>query len=287
MSVIGTFFGYVRDTPDARDQRFNLAYPGGPTAVPPRSVDLHAGLPAVRHQGNLGSCTAMAGAAMMASLYPGFEASPLALYYEARVLEGTTGRDAGCQIRSAMKALKKTGAIGEWAWPYDEFERSGPPPVDVPHRTIAAYSRLESRTDMLCSLALGLPFVMAITLPATFALDAGITGVMPLPVGEVETIGAHAMLAVGYDLAFRSNPDVIAAGIDPATVDYQAVLVRNSWGSGWGLPSRPGHAWIPMSWASGWSTGGDCWVGHKIVTTADAPQGPTVAGVPISGQFTS
>lgn len=283
MSLLGRFFGVLRDDPDSRDHRFLLSHPEAAEVALPMAVDLHKRLPPARHQESIGSCTAQASAGLMAYLYPGFDPSPLALYYDTRVREGTADRDAGSQIRNAMKVLQKTGAIGEDDWPYDTSRFAEPPPADAsPRYSIAAYSRLASENEMLSCLALRQPFVLAIMLPDYFTTDVARHGVMSLPSGKADTLGSHAMLCVGYDLEFHSNPDFIASGLEPSSVESTALLVRNSWGPFFG---RDGHAWLPMSWATNPSTGGDAWTGHKLFTTANEPQGPTVAGVRIEGRF--
>lgn len=287
MSLIGRFFGYLRDDPDPRDHRFLLSHPHASEVELPMAADLHKRLPPAVHQQSLGSCTAQASAAMMAYLYPGFDPSPLALYYDTRAREGTIARDNGCQIRNAMKTLQKGGAISEEDWPYDIDRYAESPPADAsPRHTIAAYSRLASENEMLSCLALRQPFVLAITLPATFEREVGLHGIMPLPTGKPDMIGSHAMLCVGYDLEFHDNPVLAESGVDPASVESSALLVRNSWGPFWGARAIPGHAYIPLSWVANPSTGGDCWTGHKLFTTASEPQGPTVAGVPIKGHRT-
>ena len=137
---------------------------------------------------------------------------------------------------------------------------------------------------MLSCLALRHPFVLAVQIPDTLDREAGRTGVMTLPAGKPDMIGMHAMLCCGYHLDFRASPAVAAAGVDPMSVDSTALLMRNSWGATFGLE---GYFWMPMSWATNPSTSGDCWTGHKLVTTDGDPQGATVAGVPILGQFKS
>lgn len=284
MSLLGRFFGYVRDDPDPRDHRFLLSHPQASEVALPASVDLRGALPPVWHQESLGSCTAHSAGALLAYLYPGFIPSRLQLYYAARAIEGTADKDNGVQIRNAMKAMLKVGVLAEDAWPYDVERFAQQPPDGGERHTIAAYSRLASETEMLSCLALSMPFVLAIQLPSYFEGDVARTGVMPLPSGRPEMIGAHAMLCVGYDLDFRSNPILAEVGVEAALVDSTALLVRNSWGSWWG---RDGHVYVPMSWATNPSTGGDCWTGHKLFTTSSEPQGSTVAGVPIKGQFQS
>jgi len=286
MSLLGRLFGVIRDEADPRDHRFLLTHPEAAETPLDIAVDLSAGLPPAWHQGGTSSCTAQACAALMAYLYPGFVASRLQVYYDTRAREGTVDRDIGCQIRNAMKTLQSVGAIDEAAWPFDEARVTVAPPPASERRTIAAYSRLVSETEMLSCLALRYPFVLAVQIPETLDREAGRTGVMTLPAGKPDMIGMHAMLCVGYDLDFRINPAVAAAGVEPRAVDSTALLMRNSWGP-WGLPEKPGYFWLPMSWATNPSTGGDCWTGHKLVTTASEPAGPTVAGVPIRGQFQS
>lgn len=283
MSVLGRFFGYVRDDPDPRDHRFLLTHPEAEYVDLPITVDLRGSLPPAWHQEALGSCTSHSCAALLAYLYPGFIPSRLQLYYAARAIEGTADRDNGVQIRNAMKAMLKVGVLPEDAWPYDVERFAEEPPANGERHTIAAYSRLASESEMLSCLALKMPFVLAIQLPDYFETDVARTGVMPLPSGRPEMIGPHAMLCVGFDLDFRINPVLAASGVDPASVDSTALLVRNSWGNFFGID---GHAYVPMSWATNPSTGGDMWTGHKLYTTASEPQGPTVAGVPIEGHHT-
>jgi len=282
MSLFGRLFGAIRDDADPRDHRFLLSHPEAAEVPLDPMVDLRDVLPPAWHQGVTSSCTAQSCAALMAYLYPGFTASRLQVYYDTRAIEGTADRDTGSQIRNAMKVLQKTGAMPESAWPFDAAAVTRPPPADGERWTIAAYSRLASETEMLSCLALRHPFVLSCQIPETLDREAGSLGVMTLPAGKPDMLGMHAMLCVGYDLDFRASPVVAASAIDPQRVDSTALLMRNSWGAHWGLS---GHFWLPMSWATNPSTGGDCWTGHKLVTTASDPQGPTVAGVPIQGQF--
>jgi C1A family cysteine protease len=285
VSLIGRFFGYRRDDPDPRDHRFLLAQPAAVEVDLPVAVDLHQRLPPAWHQEQLSSCTGHACAGLMAYLHPGFLPSRLQLYYAARAMEGRADRDGGAQIRSAMKAMQKVGVLPEDDWPYEIERVNDEPPSGGERRTIAAYSRLTSDHEMLSCLALGQPFVLSMMLPADFDSFVGRYGVMVPPADRTEYLGNHAMLAVGYDLDFRSNPDVVAAGVDPLSVEPIALPVRNSFGPWWGLQSKPGNFWLPLSWLLNRSTGGDCWTGHKLFTTASEPQGPTVAGVPVKGQF--
>jgi len=65
------------------------------------------------------------------------------------------------------------------------------------------------------------------------------TGRIPLPFGRERIEGGHAVLALGYDdeLSIAN-----AEGGEPAR---GALLVRNSWGKGWG---EKGYGWLPYDY---------------------------------------
>lgn len=284
MPGLSSLFGLIEDSADSRDKPFYLSSIAPETPV---SVDLSPQLPEAWYQGGLGSCTAHACAGLLAYLHPGHVPSRLALYYETRELEGTQNKDAGCQIRDAMKVMQKQGVVSEGLWPYDEARFTEEPPndgIDTEH-VIANYSRLNTMQDMLDCLAMSYPFVLSIELPWNFNEQSGGVGIMIPPTGQTETLGLHAMLAVGFDRDFRNNPDFLASGLEPADVEPTVFLVRNSWGSWWGLKSKPGHFYLPASWLVNRSTVGDCWTGFPLFTRANSPQGSTVAGVPVDGTF--
>lgn len=283
---VRSLFGLIEDVADPRDKPFYLS---SISPEPPPAVDLSPLLPEVWFQGGLGSCTSNACAGLLAYLYPGHVPSRLALYYETRELEGTQGKDAGSQIRDAMKVMQKQGVVSDDVWPYDESRFDQAPPndgIDLEH-TIANYSRLNTLDDMLDCLSMQYPFVLSIELPEYFNREAGSKGVLPLATSRMDMLGMHAMLTVGFDRDFHNNSDFLASGLDRSAVEETMFLVRNSWGSWWGLRSRPGHFWLPASWLTNRSTVGDCWTGFPLFTRADSPQGATVAGVPILGQVKS
>ena len=96
-------------------------------------VNLEASCPPVYHQFALGSCVANATAAALRFAwknsavhisipYEEFDPSRLWIYYYARLLDNKRNdlefRDTGCQIRDALKVLKKKGVCTEEAWTY-------------------------------------------------------------------------------------------------------------------------------------------------------------------------
>jgi C1A family cysteine protease len=240
-------YGWIPDLPDARDNVYQLPLK---LATPPPSVDLRAGCPAVYDQGDLGSCTANAiGAAIefdqnkqkMAASTP----SRLFIYYNERVIEGSVDSDSGAQIRDGIKAVASQGACPETMWPYVESSFATCPPA--PCYTYAKlhpavqYARVAQDTGHLKTcLAAGFPFVFGFTVYESFESDAvAKSGMVAMP-GPVEAaVGGHAVMAVGYD--------------DAAS----RFLVRNSWGSGWGVG---GYFTIPYAYLADGDLADDFWV---------------------------
>src|SRR5258706_12513512 len=124
--------GWRRDKADPRDRHFTVVE----GINLPASIDLRSECPPVVDQGNLGSCTANAGAAAMAFLeHRGQQdkyLSRLFIYAMTRVLENTPlSEDSGAEIRDVMKSLSVYGAPFETDWPYDISKFSIQPPADV------------------------------------------------------------------------------------------------------------------------------------------------------------
>src|SRR6266481_5515975 len=143
-------YGWIPDIPDQRDYLY-AAPPAFLRALPPR-VDLRRQCPPVYDQGQLGSCTANAigGAIEFDQLKQGlpqiFVPSRLFIYYNERVLEGTTSSDSGATIRDGIKTVANQGACPEPMWPYviSKF-RSRPTTTcytDAAKHTAVTYQRL-------------------------------------------------------------------------------------------------------------------------------------------------
>lgn len=271
----GRGLGGKRSVHDSRDHR----YAGGVRSLlnpaPPLRIDRRADLPPVWQQGGLGSCEGHGGAGRLVEMYPGFMPSRLAIYFAGRVMEGTTDQDVGMQTRDLMKVLQ-AGVISEDLWPYDESRFKDHPPVGG-GRNIGAYSRLEGENEVVDFLWREGSVVLSFEVPKVFDSDAVAgSGVMPLG-GDDNMIGGHCVLAVGYDLDFRAGPNFVGFPWKADQVEDSMLLCRNSWGADWGLK---GYFWLPMSWAVDPNTGNDTWAAYR------APDGPQVAGIPITGSFT-
>ena len=240
-------YGWIPDVPDARDHILQL--PKKPGALPP-SADLRALCPPIYDQGQLGSCTANAIAGAIEfdqrkqQLTPAFTPSRLFIYYNERVMENSVESDSGAQIRDGIKSVASQGACPETLWPYIEAQFAARPsaPCYKIARTHPAvsYSRVAQEANQLkACLAAGYPFVLGITVYESFESDAvAHSGVVPLPQTAETALGGHAVMAAGYDDA------------------SQRFLVRNSWGSAWGMG---GYFTIPYAYLADENLASDFW----------------------------
>ena len=220
-------YGWNRDLPDGRD--FMYAAPIEVIKALPKTVDMRPQCPDVYDQGQLGSCTANAiGGALefdqMKQKEPNpFTPSRLFIYYNERAIEGTVGSDSGAQIRDGVKSVNQLGAPPETDWPYVIAKFTNKPPkkayTDALHNQAILYQRLTPTLSQLKGcLASGYPFVFGFTVYESFESAAvAKSGKVPMPRAGEQQLGGHAVLAVGYQ---ESN---------------QTFIVRNSWGTGWGM----------------------------------------------------
>lgn len=245
-------YGWVPDLPDGRD--FLYAAPAKPLAKLPTRVDLRSNCPPVYDQGQLGSCTANAiGAAVqydqMKQRRKTFNPSRLFIYYNERAMEGTVESDSGAMIRDGVKSVAKEGSCNEESWPY-EIERFR----DKPSRACYAegkqnqaiqYLRLTPGLGQLKGcLAEGFPFVFGFTVYDSFeSAEVAKTGHAPMPEADEAVLGGHAVLAVGYDES------------------KQWFIVRNSWGTRWGMR---GYFTLPYPYLTQPSLARDFWTIRSV-----------------------
>jgi C1A family cysteine protease len=64
------------------------------------------------------------------------------------------------------------------------------------------------------------------------------TGLVPMPGPQEHCLGGHAVMIVGYD------------------DETQHVIVRNSWGTDWGIK---GYFWLPYEYVTNMDLAGDFW----------------------------
>jgi len=220
------FYGLIKDTIDTRDYRFQAVHK--PEQLPIR-MDLRTVQSPVRDQGQMGSCTAFA---IVTGLRECIQIknlgskkfvllSPLDLYYNERVKEGSVRNcQAGAMIRTGMSVLTKQGVCPDSSWKYI-ISKCGIKPTSSAREQekkykIFTYARVGADIISIKSaIAAGHPVVMGFDVYESFETISH-NGIMPMPKPGESYLGGHAVLAVGYD-------DIT-----------QLLVVKNSWGTGWG-----------------------------------------------------
>ena len=239
-------YGWLPDLPDHRDTLYGAVH-RMPATLPP-SVDLRRLCSAVEDQGDLGSCTgnALAGAVEFLEKKDRLtvvNVSRLFIYYNERAIEHSVNADAGAMVRDGIKTLVKQGVCSEKRWPYVISRFTLKPSracyKEAADHQVTAYARLQTLDEMRACLADGYPFVFGFTVYEAFAsVEVARTGVVSMPKPRERMIGGHAVLAVGYDHAKRR------------------FLVRNSWGSGWGMK---GYFTMPYDYLGNRDLSDDFW----------------------------
>jgi C1A family cysteine protease len=239
-------YGWVPDLPDHRDKLYGMVR-AIPTALPP-SVDLRSHCSPVENQGNLGSCTGNALAGAVEFLEKKDKAkfvnvSRLFIYFNERVIEHSVNEDAGAMIRDGIKSLVKQGVCSEKKWPYVIGKFAVKPPSacykEAATHQVTAYARINTLDEMRACLAGGYPFVFGFSVYESFeSAQVAKTGIVPMPKPKEKLLGGHAVLGVGYDDSKK------------------CVLVRNSWGTDWGMK---GYFTLPYDYVASRSLSDDFW----------------------------
>ena len=241
-------YGWMPDVPDQRDHLY--AAPVVHIAKLPAKADLRPMCPPVYDQGQLGSCTANAiGAAIQfdrrkQKLTPDFPPSRLFVYYNERAMENTVHSDAGAQIRDGIKSVSKQGDCPEKEWPY-VISKFATKPAATCYKSAIKYKAVSYQrvpqilNQMKGCLASGYPFVFGFSVYTEFENDAvAKTGMLNMPGPKEKLLGGHAVIAVGYD------------------DKTQRFIVRNSWGSKWGIK---GYFTMPYAYLTDSNLADDFW----------------------------
>jgi C1A family cysteine protease len=251
--------GYLRDLPDMRDydaetdsvRKILKASKPLKDAVKaaPATVDLREWCSPIEDQQSIGSCTAHAGVGMLEyyqrrAFGKHVDGSRLFLYKVTRNLIGWTG-DTGAYLRDTMKALVLFGVPPEQYWPYAIAKFDEEPGAFLyalgNNYQAVKYYRLDpagttraQRLEMIkTNLAAGLPSMFGFTVYSSIPASGDGKGEIPYPKTGEKVLGGHAILAVGYDDAKKIG------------TSKGALLIRNSWGTGWGAA---GYGWLPYDY---------------------------------------
>lgn len=241
-------YGWKPDLPDHRDHLY--AAPPAVLLALPSSIDLRSQCPAVYDQSDLGSCTANGiGAAIefdqiKEKLPHVWVPSRLFIYYNERVIEGSVKIDAGAQIRDGIKSVVAQGICSEELWKYDITKFAKKPPAkcytNAKTHLVTSYMRVtQTLSQMKGCLAAGFPFIFGFSVYESFeSQEVARTGILNMPGPKEQMIGGHAVICVGYD------------------DKTQRFLIRNSWGSSWGMS---GYFTIPYSYLTDHNLADDFW----------------------------
>lgn len=188
--------------------------------------------------------------------------SPLFLYWITRTTMALY-HDSGATIRATVGALSMFGVCLEKNWAYTEDwvnEEPGPfQYAQAQNYKSLVYYRLDTvnkdkntlLNDVKSNLIKGIPVIVGFTLYPSFYY-APISGIIPPVNVNEQPLGGHAISIVGF------------------SDDKQHLIIRNSWGEGWG---DKGYAYVPYSYVTSgimadfWSIIKASWVATKDFTS--------------------
>ena len=152
-----------------------------------------------------------------------------------------------------MGALVLFGAPPEEYWPYVvanfDVEPSAFLYAFAQNYQAIAYYRLDPIGTTPAALLKRIKTHLAAGLPSMFGfrvyssyVQAATTGKIPFPAPTHDpAVGGHAVMAVGYD----DRVEIANERGGPTTTG--ALLIRNSWGTGWGAS---GYGWLPYKYVT-------------------------------------
>jgi C1A family cysteine protease len=239
-----------------RFRNFHSVYPQDSL---PAKVDLRSQMPPIVDQLDIGSCTANAWAyllgyiAKLASQKKVSEPeefnsvfaplSRLFIYWNERVIQGTTDQDSGASLTEGMQAVQTWGVCKEVMWPYSERNEFKRPSTvafaaGLQHKVPEGMQIAQYLNAMKSALQAGFPFVFGMSVYESFeAVDSSGFVSMPDVIHE-QLMGGHALCCCGYD------------------DEKQVFIVANSWSAAFG---DKGYCYLPYAYLTDQQLSSDFW----------------------------
>lgn len=265
-------FDWIRQKPDSRDWQYKVHDRLGTGTIP--TVDLSKNMGPQLNQGNLGSCGPNTADELItydqkAEKLTVAQASRLFIYYNTRVLMGTSNQDSGVDNRTMMQALAASGTCAESLWPYsDTIAAMRKKPSAAAYAAAVKINNYAAVgkyiTPMRGTLVSGLPFMFGFDcFNQIMSAQAAKNGILTMPLGVV--IGGHDVTICGYS-------EIDAPGVLPGNKwPRRTFKFRNHWLNDDGIPwGDGGYGYIPYNYALG-SHASDFWV-INAVPAADISQ---------------
>jgi C1A family cysteine protease len=211
-------------------------------------------MPAVRNQGNRGTCVAFCLTAIhefdtrRASKH---DFSERYLYYKAKAIDGTPA-DCGTFQSAAAQVLDSSGQCTETVWQYNPTDTCNDHGALPPKANADAAEHTLSLTalnphDLIAiktALAAGRPVGISIPVYVSWYQSPTTerTGRITMPIGSEHDIGGHCMCIVGYQ---DDGPETVTE-----TPGGGFFILRNSWGTTWGRDCAfgAGYGTIPYGY---------------------------------------